>query len=349
MPRKVTLTDVSRAAGVGIATVSRAMGDHPDVSAATRDRIRAVAQELGYRPSVAARALRRGGFHAVSVIVPDNLWGWWEPVVRSTFETASAAGYQVLVHPVAGTEGGLAAVIEGLANVPTEGVIVISVPDQQSVREACDRIGIPGVAIDDASLDIHFPSISAANYEGAAEVVRHLVSLGRSRIAFLGTAGYANGPAWGETRFMREREQAYRDVLTAAGLRIDESLLIETTFDETAPGCPELGALLDHGVQIDAVFCAFDQLAAPALRELARRGLSVPGDVAVAGFDDERTATLVNPQLTTARQPYEEMGRAAAELLLQAVAGETPELKRYEYPTQLIERASTRPEALAAY
>lgn len=342
MPQKVTLTDVSRAAGVGIATVSRAMGEHPDVSRATRDRIRAIAQELGYRPSVAARALRRGGFHAISVIVPDDVWGWWEPVVRSTFQAASAAGYQVLVHPIAGTEGGLAAVIDGLANVQTEGVIVISVPDQKSVRDACDRIGIPGVAIDDSSLDIHFPSISAANYDGAAEVVRHLLTIGRSRIAFLGTAGEAGAPVWGQMRFMQEREQAYRDVLASAGTAVDESLIIQAPFDETAAGSPELGALLEDDNRIDAIFCAFDQLAAPVLRELANRGLRVPDDVAVAGFDDERTALLVNPQLTTARQPYPEMGRAAAELLLQSLSGEAPEVKRYEYRTELIERASTR-------
>lgn len=347
MAQKVTLADVSREAGVGIATVSRAMGDHKDVSPATRDRIRAVARQLGYRPSAAARALRRGGFHVISVIVPDNAWGWWEPVVRSAFETASAAGYQVLVHPVAGVDGGLAAVIEGLSNVPTEGVIVISAPDQKVVREACERIGIPGIAIDDSSHDIHFPSISAANYSGAADVTRHLLSLGRSRIAFLRTpAGKTRSTTEGEL-FIREREQAYRDVQAEAGIPIDKKLIIETVYDETASGCPELGRLLETNQSIDALFCAFDGLAAPAMRELAARGLRVPEDVAVAGFDDERAALLVSPQLSTVRQPYAEMGRASVELLLQALAGERPELKRYEFATRLIERASTRAQPLS--
>jgi LacI family transcriptional regulator len=345
MAQKVTLADISREAGVGIATVSRAMGDHKDVSPATRDRIRAVARQLGYRPSVAARALRRGGFHAISAIVPDDAWGWWEPVVRSAFETASEAGYQMLVHPVAGAEGGLAAVIEGLENIPTEGVIVISVPDQKSVREACDSIGIPGIAIDDSSHDIHFPSISAANYSGAAQITHHLLSLGRSRVVFLRTPAGAADTLSGEELFIREREQAYRDVLAGAGITIDENLIVETAYDETAPCCPELGQLLETSQTIDAIFCAFDGLAAPAMRELAARGLRVPEDVAVAGFDDERAALLVSPQLTTARQPYAEMGRAAVELLLQSLSGERPDLKRYEFDTELIERASTRTEA----
>jgi LacI family transcriptional regulator len=348
MAQKVTLADVSREAGVGIATVSRAMGDHKDVSPATRDRIRAVARQLGYRPSAAARALRRGGFHVISVIVPDNAWGWWEPVVRSAFETASAAGYQVLVHPVAGADGGLTAVIEGLSNIPTEGVIVISAPDQKAVREACDRIGIPGIAIDDSSHDIYFPSISAANYSGAADVTRHLLSLGRSRIAFLRTpaAGETNSTPDGEL-YIREREQAYRDVQAEAGIPIDEKLILETVYDEAVQGCPELGQLLEANQSIDALFCAFDGLAAPALRELAARGLRVPEDVAVVGFDDERAALLVSPQLTTVRQPYAEMGRASVELLLQSLAGERPDLKRYEFATQLIERASTRSQPLS--
>ncbi|MFH8253262.1 LacI family DNA-binding transcriptional regulator [Microbacterium sp. B2969] len=341
MAQRVTLSDVARAAGVGMATVSRAMGDHPDVSSSTRERIRAVAHELGYRPSVAARALRSGGFRAISVIVPDNQWGWWEPVAHACVETAAEAGYQVLVHPVGGGEGGLAGAIDGLSNVPTEGVIVISVPDQKSVREACDRIGIPGVAIDDSSADICFPSISADNYAGAREVIEHLIETGRSRVVFVRPRLSGGAPVWGDAFYLQERERAYRDVLAEAGLEIDESLIIDTAFDETAPGCPELGELLDRDVAVDAIFCSFDQLAATVLRELAARGLRVPEDIAVAGFDDERTAVLVTPQLTTARQPYAEMGRTAADLLLQSLAETAPPVRRYEFPTQLVVRAST--------
>lgn len=341
MAQRVTLTDVSKAAGVGIATVSRAMGDHPDVSAATRDRIRKIALDLGYRPSVAARALRRGGFHAISVIVPDTQWGWWEPLAHACVETAGAAGYQVLVHPVSGGPASLADVIAGLSDVPTEGVIVISVPDQKAVREACDRIGIPGVAIDDTSVDIHFPSISATNYEGAREVVEHLLLGGRSRIAFVRPRLSGGEAVWGETFYLQERERAYRDALDAAGIPVDESLIIDTALNEGGSGCPELGELVKNGAGIDAVFCAFDQLAPTALRELATRGLRVPDDIAVAGFDDERTAILVTPQLTTARQPYEDMGRTATELLLRSLSGDRPVIERHEFPTQLVVRAST--------
>ncbi|MGO4680230.1 LacI family DNA-binding transcriptional regulator [Microbacterium sp. 2MCAF23] len=333
---------MSEAAGVGIATVSRALADHPDVSDETRDKVRTIAQRLGYRPSIAARALRRGGFRAISLIVPDNGWGWWEPVVHSAFASASAAGYQMLVHPIAGTTGGVAAVVESLENVHTEGVIVISVPDQRAVRVACDRIGIPGVAIDDASPDIHFPSISPTNRGGAFEAVEHLIGLGRSRIVFIRPSESEFTAEQGGGLYIGEREQGYRDALGASGIPVDERFIVEVeNVDDALLGCVELGELLDSDHAPDGIFCAFDGLAAPVLRELTAHGLSTPGDVAVVGFDDERAAILLNPQLTTVRQPYGAMGQAAVDLLLQAIGGEPVEVARHEFATELIVRSST--------
>lgn len=342
MPRKVTLTDVSRAAGVGIATVSRALGDHPDVSETTRERVRAVASELGYRPSVTARALRTGGFHAISAIVPDAGWGWWEPVVRAAHAAANENGYQLLVHP-ADSEGGLAATVESLSRIPTEGVIVISVPDQDAVREACDRIPLPAVAIDDTSTATRFPTVSAANRAGAREVVEHLLSTGRRSIAMVRGRLDGTESVWGDGLFLEERTLGYRDALQAAGIQVDERLIVDVAdpFDESLETFREVDDLLREGPRLDAIFCAADLMAAPVLRSLRNAQRAVPGDVAVAGFDDERAAVLLSPQLTTARQPYAEMGRAAVEMLLRTISGEAVAEQRTEFPTQLIVRAST--------
>ncbi|QHC58754.1 LacI family DNA-binding transcriptional regulator [Rathayibacter sp. VKM Ac-2760] len=339
MMRRVTLAEVARAAGVGAATVSRALAGQSDVSESTRARVRAVAEELGYRPSVAARALRRGGHRAFSVIVPNNQWGWWEPVVRACITAAGEAGYQVLIHPVTDAPGGLASVIDTLVDVPTEGVIVISVPDQRPVRDACDRIGIPAVALDDTSTTIHLPSISASNSAGAQQVTQHLLDLGRRRIAFL-----APRPPGGSTTdllFLRDRIVGYRNGLESAGVPVDPDLIIEADLQESDDRCPELSALLERDPSIDALFCAYDQLAPAAMRVIGRHGLRIPDDIAVAGFDDERAAVLVTPQLTTARQPYQEMGRRAAELLLDGLAGEHAAIARHEFATTLVVRGST--------
>lgn len=340
MRKKITLADVSREAGVGIATVSRALGDHPDVSSATREKVREIARRMGYRPSMAARALRSGEYHAISAIIPDNGWGWWEPVVHAAFEAASAAGYQLMVHPVAGAPGGVGSVIDGLTNVPTEGVIIISVPDQEDARRACDRISLPAVAIDDTSRTIQFPTISSRNRAGARAVVDHLLSEGRRSVALLrGTPG----PLWGDGQFLEDRAAGYRDALDAAGIAVDERWVVdvEDPFDESVATWPELDAALAGGLEIDALFCVADLMAAPALRSLRAAGKSVPGDVAVAGFDDERAALLLDPQLTTVRQPYEAMGRMAVELLLEAIDGVATPHVRHELDTRLVVRRSS--------
>jgi LacI family transcriptional regulator len=303
--------------------------------------VREIARKLGYRPSAAARALRGGGYRVMSVVVPDNGWGWWEPAIRGMFEASTALGYQLTVHPVAGTEGGLATVIEGLANLPTEGVIALSVPDQAPVRDACERIGLPGVAIDDASQSIHLPTVSAANRDGARRMVEHLLAQGRRDIALL-QGSISIDPAPEDAHFVQERGQGYRDALAGAGIDYDPMLVVGSAdaLDEQVQGWPELDALLASGRRVDALFCMADLLAAPAIRTLAARRLRVPEEVAVAGFDDERAAVLLNPQLTTMRQPYGDMGRMAVELLSQRIAGEDVALHRHELPTDLIVRAS---------
>jgi LacI family transcriptional regulator len=148
---------------------------------------------------------------------------------------------------------------------------------------------------------------------------------------------------WGDGLFMEERLAGYRDALTAAGLTVDADLVVSSSnpFDERRETWPEFEALLDRR-RIDAVFCVADLIAAPILRTLRRRGLRVPEDVAVAGFDDERAALLLDPQLTTARQPYQEMGASAVELLLASIAGERTQPGRHELPTELVVAVPTR-------
>lgn len=343
MPRRVTLADVSRAAEVGVATVSRALGEHPDVSEATRERVREVAKSLGYRPSATARALRNGDYRALSVIVPDAGWGWWEPVVRAAFRAAATEGYQLMAHPVAGTAGGAASIVEALVNVPTDGVIVIGVPDQEGVRAACDRIALPAVAIDDTSRNVRFPTISAQNRQGARLAVQHLIDQGSRSIGLLRPNMEGETADWGDGLFIDQRTLGYQDALSAAGIPIDSTLVIDCAdpFNEHQEHWTGLEAALSSGVKIDGLFCVTDSMAAPALRTLRARGLDVPEDVAIVGFDDERAALLVDPQLTTIRQPYAEMGHFAVELLLRRIQGEDVGSHRYEFDTELIKRCST--------
>lgn len=343
MARKVTLSDISQIVGVGVATVSRALAGHPDVSRATSERVHATAKELGYRPSVAARALRNGGYRALSVILPDAAWGWWEPVVRAAFHAAAEEGYQLLVHPVAGVSGGAAAVVRGLANVPTEGVIVVSVPDQKGVRAACDEVALPTIAIDDTSHELRFPTVSVQNRDGARAAVAHLIAKGHRSIAMV-TADFSveDTGNWGEGLFVEERLAGYREALEDAGIPFDPALVIpcEHAFDESPREWPELRQALDEGLEIDGVFCLADQMSVATMRTLRAYGVRIPEDVSVVGFDDERLALMLDPPLTTMRQPYAALGLRAVKLLLRAIEGEDLESVRHEIPAELVERSS---------
>lgn len=336
--RRATLADVAKAVGLGKATVSRALAvqDHPDVSASTRERVRKVAKDLGYRPSVTARALRSGKFRALSVIVPDEGWGWFEPIVLSAFRAAAAEGYQLLVHPVAGMEGGEAAVVRSLVDVPTEGVIVSGSASDTTLRDAAANINLPIVAIEDRARTVVIPTISVQNRAAARSAVEHLIGLGRQRIAILLPQE--------EDHYVSERLAGYFDAIDAAELPRDSDLVIRCADEEDgmAVGWPELDQKLRRGVHIDGLFCIGDHLAGPALRSLRVAGLSVPHDAAVVGFDDWSLARLLDPALSTMRQPYTSMGVEAVKTLLRAIQGENVEVARVEFPAELIIRGSSQ-------
>ncbi len=335
--RRVTLSDVSKAAGVGVATVSRALAgaDHPDVNPETRKRVRKVAKELGYRPSATARALRTGAYRSLSVVVPDMAWGWWEPVIRSAYQAAAREGYKLLVHPIAGTEGGVAAVIRDLVNVPTDGVLVFGSAGDTAVRDAADRINLPIAIIDDVATDVVLPTIAANNRSGARLAVEHLISQGRRRIAVLRTAE--------DGEFVRQRLAGYFDAIKAAGIPRDDRLIVHfaEAMDESVRTWQPLHDLLESALGFDGLFCIADFMAAPAIRTLHAAGRAVPRDVSIVGFDDERAAQLLDPPLTTVRQPYEAMGESAVQLLLRSISGEKLALSRIELDTHLVVRHST--------
>lgn len=338
---RVTLAEVAAAAGVSIATASRALSptEHPDVSPRTRQRLRAVADELGYRPSLAARAFRSRDFRAVSIIVPDGQWGWWEPAVRAAHGAARDQGVQAFVQPTTAgrtDSGDVADVIAALAAVPTEGVLLFGSAADARMLASADALRRPVVAIDNAAEEVVVPTLAADSRRGIELAVRHLTATGCRRIAYVG--------AEGDLLFQRRRREGYRAALAAAGLAADPGLEVRSA-EADDPAAEVLGAveeLLASRAAVDAVLCESDRIAAPVLRSLRRAGARVPEDVSVIGFDDSPLALALDPPLTTVHQPYEELGRGAIELLLARIAGSEVPVGRTLLPPTLTPRSSTR-------
>ena len=330
---RTTLADVAKEARVSTATVSRALATdpRPDVSEETRRRIRAIATRLGYQPNTLAQSLRSGGFRGLSVVLPEDYWGWWEPTVLCAADTARAHDYHLLMHPIRGVGRDLVAVLSSLRQTPTEGALIIAPDVSERARAALSMLDLHYVLLDDASDDPLGPTVCARNYDGARRMTEYLIERGRRAIVYYAPDAGA--------RFLRERHAGYTDAVVAAGLR-PTVVFDPDAIDESRRYCEPIAAQLPPEGGADAIFCAMDLLAPAVLRTVRRAGLRVPDDVAVAGFDDERVALLVDPPLTTVRQPLGALGSTAIDMLIGRIEGRLPVDDRIELDTEIVIRAS---------
>jgi LacI family transcriptional regulator len=331
-----SITEVARLAGVSTATASRVVSasDYP-VSAATRARVLEAARTLDYVPNALARGLLGSRAPVVAVIVHDITDPYFAEVIRGVEDAASPAGYLVITCSSERDPERERSYVRLLRSVRAAAVVFAGSGLDDPLNEEMDRhlaaMRAEGAAV--VHLSPHAlgePEIGVDNAEGIAAMVAALVALGHRRIAFLA------GP---RTLFVaRERLAGYRRGLADAGIDVDERLIVSTTFDVDG-GALGVETLLGGGVPFTAICCANDLLALGALQRLAARGVAVPADVSVAGFDDISTAALTAPSLSTVRIPLREMGRRGFGHAERLLAGEAP--ARQVLPTEVILRDST--------
>lgn len=342
-----TLADVARAVGLSIPTVSRALRDHPDVSKASKAQVREAAERLGYRTSTVARALRTGRHHALSFVVPFGLIGWWEPLVVGAANEAHTLGYTLILNPVEFADAPRPIRVQGYARVndvlsmhasaPVDGYVLVSPPGSDWEGQAA-KLEKPVVVIDDVAPHPGFDVWRADNYSGARTAVRHLLDRGcRHIVAAMPTTR-------GGGLMIDHRLAGYQDELAAAGL---ETTTVAIDEDDDghygAQRSSELEAMIADGQTIDGVFALEDHIAYSIARSLRRRGLRIPDDVALVGFDDDPYAAVLDPALTTVAQPYDEMGADAVRHLVSRVEGANVTPTFHTMPTSLVIRESAPP------
>ncbi len=329
----MTIDDIARHAGVTKTTVSRALNDRPDVNSETRDRIAEIAERLGYVASATAKVLRTGRSHSMGLALPSFTWQGILEILRGVSDVLDTLGYQIMLFPLArGEEAERDLVFRVMPSMPMDGLILILPPGMlRYVGELAGR-GVPVVLIDDRveHRDRDFPSVGTTNVAGAMAVVRHLLSLGRRRIAIV------TGP--GQQDVTKNRLLGYRMALDEAGVPHPEELVVAGNF-EPASGGAAVESLLASGREFDALFASNDQMALGALRALHMAGVRVPDDVALVGFDDDLAGRFTIPALTTVHQPLYEMGSAAARTVIAAAEGEPIE-RHIEIPARLVIRES---------
>lgn len=308
MEKNLTLEEIGRRAGVSRSTVSRVLNDHPDVRTSVREKVEAVIAETGYVPNQAARALvsnRTGLIGLVMLTEPDELFGdpYYSALVQGIQQGCRDNGLIFSIFPTLG-EGGDTVLAGQISQGFVDGVIITAGPRSEAVIESLRARGTRFVVVGHPEQDEDLMRIDVDNHGGAHIAVDHLLGAGRNRVAYIGPTD--------DFVFGVERLEGFREALGAAGSEVDERL-IQTAAPTREGGAAATTALLPDAP--DAIFAATDTMALGVLDVLADRGLRVPEDVAVVGFDGLPGAPATEPRLTTVIQPVEAVGAAAVATL----------------------------------
>ncbi|WP_329114326.1 LacI family DNA-binding transcriptional regulator [Streptomyces sp. NBC_01465] len=329
--RQPTLDEVALRAGVSRGTVSRVINNREHVSKKARQAVQTAIEELGYVPSSAARALssQRRGAVVLAISSDDpalfaNLF--FAEVISGVNAVIEETDLELLL-VLAASERGRARLTRILQSRGADGVMLLALRENDPLSKVAENGGVPVVHGGRPLNRVPQWYVDADNRGGARQAVEHLIATGRSSIA---TVTGSQDMRVGVDRYL-----GFREAVALAGL--SDSRVAHGDFTE-AGGAAAMTRLLDEHPDLDAVFVASDAMAAGALRVLRDRGRTVPGDIAVVGFNDVVTAQHTQPALTTIRQPIEALGREMTRMLVRLINGEQP--TPLILPTELVVRES---------
>lgn len=308
----VTIRDVARAAGVSVATVSRVLNRKDTVTAETERHVREVIRRLEYVPHGGARSLTTRRTHVIGVVLPEMYGDFFSELIRGIDRVARPQGYHVLVSGSHSDPEETEAVLHALHGRVDGLVLMMPGPGAEPLARALPR-NIPVILLNGPPGSRH-PTLSVDNRAGARLAVDHLLDLGHRRIALIG------GPDGNADA--AERRLGYREALAARGIEPDPSLELAGDFREESgfAAAEELVRRGSQGGAPTAVFAANDAMAIGCLAGLRAKGLQVPEDLSLVGFDDVPNARYLTPALTTVRVPIAEVGGRATERLLESVS-----------------------------
>lgn len=333
MARRVSIKDVALRAGVSWKTVSNVVNDRPVVRDETRARVRAAIEELGYVPNHAGRELRGGPTRTIALVVPELQNPYFARLAERMQVAARERGYTVSVEVSLGSAATERAQVRGHTPRPVDAVIISpsALVPADLLNSGGPRVVLLGEMLPAAPEVSH---VAIDNAASAADVVRHLVDQGRRRLLFLGGDGAVRSTA-------TDRLTGFRAALRFAGVPIVPELIRTVTQWNRDGGRRELEAVLAAGLEVDAVVAGNDLLALGALHALAQRGVAVPEQVAVVGWDDIPEAAWTSPSLTTVAPDLDALISAALDAALAESVGSSGGGAELVVGHRLIEREST--------
>lgn len=310
-----SINAVAKLAGVSIATVSRVLNKSKPVNAETREKVEAAVHQLGYRANAIGRILRKAESRLLLVLVPDFSNPYYAEIVKGAESVARRRGYHILLADAPDEWGHDAPALDALHNRLADGVI--SLAHLEGRPELIDELRhLPWVACSEFLPNSGVPYVSIDHRQAAIDAVQYLINRGHRRIGLI--------TAQEDFLWAQQRREGYEAALKRAGLKIDPNLIRVVKGTDYADGGEAAGGLLALEEMPTAVFAVSDTMAIGAIKAFKRAGRRVPQEVSVIGFDNLPLSEVFEPALTTIAQPMRELGAAAAEMLLDRLAGNMP-------------------------
>ncbi|HLO57765.1 MAG TPA: LacI family DNA-binding transcriptional regulator [Bacteroidales bacterium] len=333
---QVTIKDVARELGVSVSTVSRALKDHPDISASTRKLVHETVERMKYKPNAIALSLRSQRSNIIGVIIPEIVHHFFSSVISGIDEAAVAEGYNVMFFQSNESYDREVRIIQSILSSRADGVLISVAKGTKKfghIRQIIEN-NIPLVFFDRACDEIETDRVIVDDFEGAYNAVDYLVKTGCKRIAHFA------GPQHLQISYLRKR--GYITALEKNGLKVDDDMIV--ICDEYEDAFAVTRQIMSKPVPPDAIFTVNDMTAVGTLNALKTLGFKVPEDVSIVGFTDGLVSSVTDPLLTTVSQHGFEIGKKASEILIKRINEQINSAKPLTevVKTELVIRDSTK-------
>lgn len=316
----VTIKDIARELNISPSTVSRALRDHPDISPETKKKVMELAKKMDYRPNVIARSLQTKQTNLIGVVVPEIKHNFFSAAISGIEEVAYREGYAIIVAKSNEDSEREAININALVENRVDGLL-ISISETTVDKEPflmLKRMGVPFVFFDRVIEDIDVPKVVVDDYNGAFKAVEYLIKAGYRKIAHLA------GPEF--LSISRLRLQGYIDALKKHGIDPNEYCIVHGGLHEE-DGAIGFHRLINSFPEVEAIFAINDPVAIGAYMEIKKLGYKIPDDIAIVGFSNNPISSMIEPALTTIEQPAYDVGKTAANVLIDLIRNREKEVK----------------------
>jgi len=330
--KKVTIVDVAAEAGVSFGTVSRVINNDVHVKDETRQKVLDTMNRMKFVANRQARSLAGGKTNIFGLLVPDLGTGYIGEIIRGIDAVLGEASFDLMLYTTHRKATKEINYVNNLIRGMVDGLILVLPRNPIDYVELLSDQKFPFVLIDHQGTGEDCPAIGSTNWQGAYHATNYLIQLGHRRIGFI--------TGWMDLGCAVDRLEGYKASLKNNRIPLNDDLIFEGTFAQL-DGYEGANKFLNLKKPPTAIFASNDVMAIAAMDAARERGLRIPEEISILGFDDVPQASMVRPSLTSVRQPLEQMGRTAAQVLLDILRNPNHSHKRIELPTELIIRDST--------